>query len=106
MEISIRNGNALLELGQEQKAVEVFEQLLRKTSPLELDRRTMIMKDLAMAYLRLGERTNCFHNHTPESCIYPISLAGSHKDKTGSQKAIELYKQLLNKIQMILNQNG
>jgi hypothetical protein len=96
MGITIRKGNALLELGQEQKAVEVFEQLLRKTSLLDFDRRTVIMKDLAMAYLRLGERTNCFHNHTPESCIYPISLAGSHKDKTGSQKAIEIYKQLLN----------
>lgn len=97
MELSIRKGNALLELGQEQKAIDVFEQLLGKTSPLEFERRFRIMKDLAMAYLRLGERTNCFHNHTPESCIYPISLAGSHKDKTGSQKAIELYKQLLNK---------
>jgi tetratricopeptide (TPR) repeat protein len=97
MSITIRKGNALLELGQEQKAVEVFEQLLNNTSPMEFDRRTIIMKDLAMAYLRLGERTNCFHNHTPESCIFPISLAGMHQDKTGSQKAIELYKQLLSK---------
>jgi hypothetical protein len=95
MAITIRKGNALLELGQEAKAIEIFEQLLGKTSPLEFQRRSILMKDLAMAYLRLGERTNCFHNHTPESCIYPISLAGSHKDKTGSQKAIELYKKLL-----------
>ncbi|HEX6180461.1 MAG TPA: CRTAC1 family protein, partial [Chitinophagaceae bacterium] len=43
----------------------------------------------------LGERTNCFHNHTAESCIFPISVAGRHNDKTGSEKAIELYKQLL-----------
>jgi hypothetical protein len=82
-------------LGQEQKAIDVFEEMLNKTSPFEFDQRRSIMKDLAMAYLRLGERTNCFHNHTSESCIFPISLAGVHMDKKGSEKAIELYKQLL-----------
>jgi hypothetical protein len=93
--IQIRKANALLELGEEQKAVDLLEEMLRKTSSIDFLRRTVIMKDLALSYLRLGERTNCFHNHTAESCIYPISIAGVHMDKTGSEKAIELYKKIL-----------
>jgi len=95
MKIKFRKASALLQLGQEQTAIDVFEDMMKKTSPFEFDQRRSIMKDLAMAYLRLGERTNCFHNHTSESCIFPISLAGVHMDKKGSEKAIELYKQLL-----------
>ena len=95
MKIKYRKASALLQLGEEQKAVDLFEEILSNTSRFEFDRRLSIMKDLAMAYMRLGERTNCFHNHTAESCIFPISIAGVHKDKTGSEKAIEIYKQLL-----------
>jgi tetratricopeptide (TPR) repeat protein len=95
MKFKYRKATALLELGQEQKAIDVFQELLTQTPATETGQRTFLMKDLAMAYLRLGERTNCFHNHSAESCIFPISMAGVHLDKTGSQKAIELYKQLL-----------
>ena len=93
--IKLRLGNSYIELGEEQKAINVLATLLAEISPLEFEQRIMVKKDLAMAYMRLGERTNCFHNHTPESCIFPISVAGRHNDKTGSEKAIELYKQLL-----------
>ncbi|MEI9943571.1 MAG: VCBS repeat-containing protein [Chitinophagaceae bacterium] len=93
--IKLRLGRAYLELGQEQKAIDVLTALLATVSPLEFQQRLNVKKDLAMAYMRLGERTNCFHNHTAESCIFPISIAGIHKDRTGSEKAIELYKQLL-----------
>jgi len=95
MKIKYRKASALLQLGEEQKAVDLFEEILNNTSRFEFDQRMSVMKDLAMAYMRLGERTNCFHNHTAESCIFPISIAGIHRDKTGSEKAIELYKQLL-----------
>jgi tetratricopeptide (TPR) repeat protein len=95
MKFKYRKASALLELGQEQKAVDVFLELLNETPASETGQRSFLMKDLAMAYLRLGERTNCFHHHTAESCIFPISMAGVHQDKTASQKAIELYKQLL-----------
>lgn len=95
MKIKYRKAMALLQLGQEQKAIDVFQEMLAETPASEIGQRKFLMKDLAMAYLRLGERTNCFHNHTAESCIFPISIAGVHQDKTGSQKAIDLYKQLL-----------
>jgi tetratricopeptide (TPR) repeat protein len=95
MNIKYRKANALLQLGEEQKAIDLLEEVLKNTSRLDFDRRISVMKALAMAYMRLGERTNCFHNHTAESCIFPISIAGRHTDKTGSEKAIELYKELL-----------
>ena len=95
MKFKYAKATALLQLGQEQKAVAVFEEMLNATPASQTGQRIFLMKDLAMAYLRLGERTNCFHNHSVESCIFPISMAGVHQDKTGSQKAIEVYKQLL-----------
>src|ERR1041384_4202345 len=93
--IKLRLGKAYLELGEEQKAIDVLSTLLASLSPLEFQQRIAVKKNLAMAYMRLGERTNCFHNHTAESCIFPISITGQHVDKTGSEKAIELFKELL-----------
>lgn len=86
---------ALLRLGEEQKAINIYEELLGQVSIADFDRRRQLMQDLAISYMRLGERTNCIHNHGAESCVYPISMAGVHADKTGSQKAIELYKKIL-----------
>ncbi len=90
-----RKANALLQLGQEQKAIGIYQDLLNKIPHGNLDQRQSVMKDIANAYFRLGERTNCIHNHNAESCIYPISNGGIHHDKTGSEKAIELYKAIL-----------
>ncbi len=85
----------LLELGKEDEAVQVLEELTQedeKNYVLEL-----IWKDLALAYLRQGERTNCISNHTTESCILPVKGMGVHKDPTGSGKAINIYQNLLTK---------
>ncbi len=87
--------NALLQLGEEQKAIDIFQDLLNKIPRSNLEQRQSIMKDLAVSYLRLGERMNCFHMHNAESCIFPISTGGVHHDKTGSEKAIDIYKALL-----------
>jgi tetratricopeptide (TPR) repeat protein len=87
--------NALLQLGEEQKAIDIFEDVLKKISLGNIDERHAVMKDLAISYLRLGERMNCIHNHNAESCIFPISKAAVHQDKTGSEKAIEIYKAIL-----------
>ena len=89
-----KKANALLQLGQEQKAIDIFQDLLNKTHG-NLDERQSVLKDMAVAYLRLGERANCIHNHNAESCIFPISYGGVHHDKTGSEKAIEIYKDVL-----------
>jgi hypothetical protein len=90
-----RKANALLQLGEEQKAIDIFQAMLDKISLGEIEQRQAIMKDMALAWLRLGDRVNCINNHTAESCIYPISGDGVHRDKTGAEKAIDLYKAIL-----------
>jgi len=89
-----RKANALLQLGEEQKAIDIFQDLLGKTKG-NLDERQSILKDMAISYLRLGERMNCINMHNAASCIYPISIEGVHHDKNPSEKAIEIYKALL-----------
>ena len=90
-----RKANALLQLGEEQKAIEILQVQLNKLSLGLIEQRQEIMKNLAIAWLRLGDRSNCINNHTAESCIFPIAGGGVHRDKTGAEKAIELYKSIL-----------
>jgi hypothetical protein len=87
-------GMALLKLGEEGKAIEVYEDLLKTTQNGMFDK-DKALPQLALSYLRLGEKTNCLHDHSAQSCIFPISFAAVHKDKRGSQKAIELYESIL-----------
>ncbi|PWT75646.1 MAG: hypothetical protein C5B59_08415 [Bacteroidetes bacterium] len=90
-----KKANALLQLGEEQKAIETYNVLLDKIPGGNIEQKQATLKDLAIAYIRLGERMNCIHMHNAESCIYPISNGGVHMDKTGSEKAIDIYKSLL-----------
>jgi len=50
---------------------------------------------LAITYLRMGEMQNCLTNHNAASCILPFSKEAEHKNKTGSEKAVEVYTILL-----------
>ncbi|MES1159153.1 MAG: FG-GAP-like repeat-containing protein [Bacteroidota bacterium] len=93
--LQLARANALLQLGQEQKAVAVLESLLAGVSPGDVEQKNRVMKDLALAYMRLGERTNCIHNHNAESCIYPVAGRGIYADKTAPGRAIELYRKIL-----------
>ncbi|HTR29569.1 MAG TPA: CRTAC1 family protein [Puia sp.] len=90
-----RKANALLQLGEEQRAIDIYQGLLGQLSLGNLEQRHVIMKDLAVAWLRLGDRANCINSNNAESCIYPISGDGVHRDKTGAEKAIDLYKMIL-----------
>ncbi|MEO6721847.1 MAG: CRTAC1 family protein [Ferruginibacter sp.] len=85
--------NEYLQAGNEQQAIELYKTILKKA---DIDELVEIKKGLAIAFLRLGERTNCLHNHSGESCVFPISNIGVHADQTGSRQAIDLYQQLLN----------
>ncbi len=88
-------GSAYLELGEEQQAISTWEKLLTRLNRLETDKRKVLLKYLAIANIRLGERTNCIIDHTSQSCIFPIKTAGIHHDQSGSRRAIEIYQQLL-----------
>ncbi|HTI91957.1 MAG TPA: CRTAC1 family protein [Puia sp.] len=87
---------SLLKLGQEKKAIELLQALVNRTGtngqdPLGSEAR----KQLALAWLRLGERSNCISNHSSGSCIFPISGKGVYTDPTASYSAIEIYKEIL-----------
>ena len=87
--------NTLLEKGDEQQAIALLENLLIKIPSRDTREQVIVWKQLAMANLRLGERMNCVKDHSGESCIFPIAGGGVHADKTGSEKAIEIYERLL-----------
>ncbi|MDF2189115.1 CRTAC1 family protein [Paraflavitalea sp. CAU 1676] len=85
----------LLELGDEEKAMQISEALVRRIPVYEQAHRRAVLKTIAIACLRLGERTNCIKSHTGESCVFPIAGKGIHADKAGSRRAISAYEELL-----------
>lgn len=82
----------LLELGLEQDAVIALNILEPKVNPSQ---KSLVLRELAIAHLRLGERTNCISNHAAESCLLPIRGMGIHRDITGSSSAIDIYMKML-----------
>jgi len=82
----------LLKTGQEEESVDTYENLIGQ---MDFDGLSEMLPHMAIAYMRLGERSNCMLNHNGSSCIFPIKDAGVHRIKTGSSKAIEVYKTIL-----------
>jgi tetratricopeptide (TPR) repeat protein len=91
----LNKGNALLKLGKEAESVAVLENAIDKMKKMDGRDSPESLKFLAIAYMRLGEKQNCVNHHNPESCILPIQKNGIHVVRQGSQKAIEVYKKLL-----------
>ena len=87
--------NTLLKLGDEERAIGIDEYLLQKIPAQNEPGRLMVLKDLAIAYLRYGERMNCINSHSGESCIFPVKGKGVHYNQQGSQKAIAIFTKLL-----------
>jgi hypothetical protein len=57
--------------------------------------RNRLIFTLGTAYIRLGETQNCCAQYSSNSCIVPIRGDGIHTNKTGSQKAIECFLDVL-----------
>jgi len=81
-----------LKVGKEEESVATYKDLLTRVDYMSMER---TMPDVAIAYMRLGERNNCMLNHNGSSCIFPIKDGGVHKIQTGSKKAIEVYEGIL-----------
>jgi tetratricopeptide (TPR) repeat protein len=89
-------GFSLLKLGEEMQAIGILQQLVAQTSADPADKLSIEARNyLALAYLRLGERTNCVANHSMGSCIFPIRGSGVYTDPAASLKSIEAYQQML-----------
>ncbi len=94
-EANFNKATAFLKLGNELNAISVLEDLLGKTAPYERNNMNVLMRELAISYMRLGEKTNCVRNHGAASCIFPIKDEGIHSDKTGSEKAAAMFAKIL-----------
>jgi hypothetical protein len=86
---------ALIKLGKEKEAAEVLANVLRvRRDPNDKLSRT-IEENLALSYIRLGERNNCVNNHSSGSCVFPIKADGIYSDPYATQKGIQLYENIL-----------
>ncbi len=96
--LEFQYANELLNAGKNEEAQKAFLELIGLLSggKPQLNPNTRLLSELlAVSYLRMGEQQNCVANHTSASCIVPLSPNGFHRLKTGSEKAIEVYKKLL-----------
>lgn len=84
--------NILMELGREREATSLYEGLSMEMNKSQFG---MLMRDLAISYLRQGERDNCIAGHMAESCVLPIRGLGIHNNMQGSRNAIKAYTKML-----------
>ena len=85
----------LLYLGKENQSVEILEELYKNKGTDNSEFAQNVIKYLALAYQRLGERNNCFSNHCSGSCIFPIQGMGIYSNTTSSLKSIKMYSEIL-----------
>ena len=85
--------NELLLDGQCEEAVLALQQLQQDVDHPGALHRIQIL--LGLSYLRLGERDNCIHQHSVDSCLMPIRGAGVHEIERGSRGAIREFEAVL-----------
>ncbi len=87
-------GQELLYAGHTETAIAILDsvsQLLQESEDKDIEFDKALQSVRSIGWLRLGEQRNCILNHSHQSCIVPIQAAGIHQDRTGSEKAIELF---------------
>ncbi len=87
---------SILHAGKPLDAIALIEQELA-TDKYSENLRNQLRSLLAISYLRLGEQTNCLRQDNPKTCIFPLSRDAIYAWKEGSQKAIQIYKDMLKK---------
>lgn len=65
------------------------------TPGLGPDFRAAVSESLAIAYLRLGEQSNCFFHHNADSCLLPLQKGGVYALREGPEGAIRVLTALL-----------
>lgn len=98
VQLRFKYSNELLSAGQNEDAIVELEGLIQqmRTWKIGLSEQTkMVFEFLALAYLRLGEQQNCVDNNNPASCILPISEVGQYRIRQSTERAANLYAQIL-----------
>ncbi|MDA8018260.1 MAG: CRTAC1 family protein [Thermoanaerobaculia bacterium] len=97
LDADVRLAREWLNAGQSERAIQRLTGVIKNLGSADqsgsLERR--ILSLLAVAYLRLGEQQNCIEHHHAASCLVPIREEGRHTLRDGSERAFELYLQLL-----------
>lgn len=90
-------GDQWLFAGETQKSIDNYEEAYTKMQAENIkgDIAGELLFMRALAYMRLGEQKNCVTNHTAESCILPIQQSAYYTIKDPTNKAIELWKEVL-----------
>jgi hypothetical protein len=92
-------GSHQLRFGQNEEALASYEEARRIREQLGAKLRPEEILDtwfdLGLAYLRLGETSNCVAQHTTASCIFPIAREGVHADQRGSRGAMRMFERIL-----------
>ncbi|HNU87315.1 MAG TPA: CRTAC1 family protein [Ferruginibacter sp.] len=91
LNLAFKLGNAFLEAGREQDAVNLFNRIAVFVKDVPASRKIAIPA-LGLAYMRLAERNNCVNYHSAEACIAPIQGKGIHQDKAPAERAIEMFE--------------
>jgi hypothetical protein len=88
-----------LQRGEGQAAVDGFQHVLdaakRHGDLFDAQFFHALHRQLAMAWLRLGEQQNCVKLHNRDSCIFPIAGEGVHTQKEGARHAVAEYTTVL-----------
>jgi hypothetical protein len=104
--IRLRNAMGVIGLfkGDVNGATAHFEDAVRianrysATSPKLAAMETIALAALGVAHMRRGEIENCAARHTPEMCIFPLSAAARHTERSGSERAIEYFERYLERV--------
>lgn len=95
MTLKFKRAKALLGYGDEVKSVAQYDEMMPYSKTLDANSQHLLIMDIAVAYMRLGERNNCINNHSPDACIMPIQGRGIHQDQTGSREAVKIFETIL-----------
>jgi hypothetical protein len=82
--------------GTPEAGISILDKLLTEygDSVSRQDRETL-KSDLAFAYFRIGEQSNCATGVDADTCILPLDPSAQHRNKLGAAEAAKIYQELL-----------
>ena len=105
--LEARAAEKALQKGESQGAVDGFLRVREAASAhpelFDATFQHALQRQLAIAWLRLGEQQNCIAMHNGASCLFPLAGAGVHKLQDGARNAMKEYLALLEKFPDDLN---
>ena len=95
------NGDTANAIAHFEQAVRVAEAHLTENPKLAA-MRDIDLAALGIAHMRRGEVENCVSNPNADRCIFPLTIGGRHKLRSGSERAIEYFERYLEREQSSL----